>query len=121
MQLITSRFLRSGFVVFGEFFAIVPKLCPKVITLCFWTWICHMKRPFVLKRRGKYWYYRLANQKTYHSPGQTLRSYAEDWIINKHNLLPEPKARLEKAEEASLIDFPSSLYPFAKYGAERLL
>ena len=48
-----------------------------------------MKRPFVLTKRGKYWYYRLANETNYHSTGQTSRSHAEDWIVGKHKLLPE--------------------------------
>ena len=52
-----------------------------------------MKRPFVLWKRGKYWYYRLANETNFHSTGKTLRSHAEDWIVNKHNLMPKLKSR----------------------------
>ena len=42
-----------------------------------------MRSPYLLKRRGKYWYYRLANQKTFHSTDQVLRTKAEEWVI-KH-------------------------------------
>ena len=48
-----------------------------------------MKRPFVLKRRGNRWYYKLPDQKTYHSTGQTSRSRAETWVIAKLKLVVE--------------------------------
>lgn len=35
-----------------------------------------MKRPFLLKKRGKNWYYRLANEQTFHSTGQKSRPAA---------------------------------------------
>ncbi len=58
-----------------------------------------MKRPFVLKKRGNIWYYRLADQRTYHSTGQTHRSHAENWVVNKHNLILEPKPRRSTSEQ----------------------
>jgi integrase len=42
-----------------------------------------MKSPYLLKRRGKYWYFRLAGQKTFHSTEQVLRSHAEEWVIKR--------------------------------------
>ena len=44
-----------------------------------------MKRPFLLKKRGKYWYYRLSNEATFHSTGQTSRNKAETIIIDLVN------------------------------------
>jgi integrase len=49
-----------------------------------------MKRPFVLWKRGKYWYYRLANESIYHSTGQTMRNQAEAFVIKKLKIVPEP-------------------------------
>ena len=40
-----------------------------------------MKRPYLLKKRGRYWYYRLADEKTFHSTERVLRSEAEEWVI----------------------------------------
>lgn len=61
-----------------------------------------MKRPFVLTKRGKYWYYRLGNETNYHSTGQMLRSSAEDWIVNRHRLMPEPEAEESGASSMTL-------------------
>lgn len=60
-----------------------------------------MKRPYLLSKRGKYWYYRLADQKTFHSTGQTTRGRAESWIVDKHNLIPEPKPPQNSTERPS--------------------
>jgi integrase len=60
-----------------------------------------MKRPFVLMKRGKYWYYRLADQKTYHSTGKIHRNHAETWVVNKHNLILEPKLAESTSERPS--------------------
>jgi integrase len=40
-----------------------------------------MKRPFLLFKRGEYWYYRLAEGKTFHTTGQKSRSKAEAYVI----------------------------------------
>jgi integrase len=40
-----------------------------------------MKRPFLLFKRGGYWYYRLADDKTFHTTGQKSRSKAEAFVI----------------------------------------
>ena len=63
-----------------------------------------MKRPYLLKKRGKYWYYRLATETSFHSTGKTHRSHAEDWIVNKHNLIPQPKPRQNSVEGPSPVD-----------------
>lgn len=35
-----------------------------------------MRRPYLLQKRGKYWYYRLCHELTFHSTGQTTQSAA---------------------------------------------
>ena len=35
-----------------------------------------MKRVYLLKKRGRFWYYRLADEKTFHSNGQTSKTAA---------------------------------------------
>jgi hypothetical protein len=40
-----------------------------------------MKRPFLLWKRGRTWYYKLAEGKHYLSTGQTTRSAAEQFVI----------------------------------------
>ena len=40
-----------------------------------------MKRPFLLFKRGEYWYYRLAGDKTFHTTGQKSRNKAEVLVV----------------------------------------
>jgi hypothetical protein len=40
-----------------------------------------MKRPFLLFKRGRYWYYRLAEERTFHTTGQTTRVKAEAFVV----------------------------------------
>ena len=57
-----------------------------------------MKRPYLLTKRGNYWYYRLADQKTFHSTGQTSRGRAEAWVLNAYSPIPELKPLQNNAE-----------------------
>ena len=41
-----------------------------------------MKRPYLLKKRGKYWYYRLSDEITFHSTGETAKARAEEYVLN---------------------------------------
>jgi hypothetical protein len=41
---------------------------------------CAMKSPFLLKKRGKYWHYRLANEKTFHTTGKTTKPRAIEFV-----------------------------------------
>lgn len=41
---------------------------------------CVMESPFILKKRGKFWHFRLANEKTFHSTGQTIKALAIDFV-----------------------------------------
>ena len=41
-----------------------------------------MKRPFLLKKRGKYWYYRLASEIIFHTTGEKSRAKAESYIFS---------------------------------------
>ena len=43
-----------------------------------------MKRPFLLFTRGAYWYFRLADDKTFHTTGQKSRSKAEAFVVELH-------------------------------------
>ena len=40
-----------------------------------------MKRPYLLFKRGRYWYYRFAGEKTFHTTGQKTRSEAEAFMV----------------------------------------
>jgi hypothetical protein len=40
-----------------------------------------MKRPFLLFKRGRYWYYRLAEESTFHTTGQSTRVKAEAFVV----------------------------------------
>jgi integrase len=71
-------------------------------------WAGGMKRPFILKKRGKYWYYKLAGQKTYHSTGKVWQNHAEAWVISKLKLNAEPSFYVE--DELSPDDIPLREY-----------
>ena len=55
-----------------------------------------MRRPFLLKQRGKIWYYRLAGHATFHSTGQTSKTaamnYAQEALARNE---PPPRPRLQ--------------------------
>jgi integrase len=40
-----------------------------------------MKKPYRLFKRGKTWYYKLPNEKSFHTTGKTVRSRAEDYVL----------------------------------------
>ena len=40
-----------------------------------------MKRPFLLFKRSKYWYYRIAGEKTFHTTGKKTRGKAEAYVV----------------------------------------
>ena len=40
-----------------------------------------MQRPYLMKKRGKYWYYRLAGETDFHSAGRTARARAEEYVV----------------------------------------
>ena len=42
-----------------------------------------MKRPFLLLKRGKYYYYRLAGEKTFHTTGKCSKTKAEKWVLDQ--------------------------------------
>ena len=50
-----------------------------------------MKRPYLLKKRGKYWYYRLAGEQTFHSSHDTNRERVENWLQRER--IPEIRNR----------------------------
>ncbi len=41
-----------------------------------------MKRPFLIKKRGKHYYYRLASEVTFHTTGQPSKAKAEQWVLD---------------------------------------
>ena len=40
-----------------------------------------MRRPYLLWKRGRVWYYKLPDEKHYLSTGQTTRSDAENYVV----------------------------------------
>lgn len=42
-----------------------------------------MKSPFLLKKRGKYWHFRLANEKTFHTTGKSTKAQAIDFVQHR--------------------------------------
>jgi hypothetical protein len=40
-----------------------------------------MKRPFLLFKRGRYWYYLPAEESAFHITGQTTRMKAEAFVV----------------------------------------
>lgn len=45
-----------------------------------------MSQPYYLVKRGKVWYYRLANERTYHSTGETVESHAHSKAAVEYRL-----------------------------------
>jgi hypothetical protein len=58
-----------------------------------------MKRPFLLWKRGKVWYYKLPNIKHYLSTGQTTRKAAENYILD---ILNKERASVPKRGSGSV-------------------
>lgn len=87
-------------------------MCPIFPAIYFIAWFCRMKRPFVLKKRGKYWYYKLADQKTYHSTGKIWQNHAEAWVISKLKLNTEPSYRVEDEASPGDVTLREYIEPF---------
>lgn len=62
-----------------------------------------MKRPYLLKKRGKVWYYRLAGEITFHSTGQTAESKAHNHAMAAVQQPPTP-------DSITLRDYASSFF-----------
>lgn len=58
-----------------------------------------MKRPYLLKRRGEVWYYRMAGQKTFHSTGETSESKAHNYAMLQVQQVGRPKPSDIRLEE----------------------
>jgi hypothetical protein len=41
---------------------------------------CAVRTPFLSKKRGKYWHFRLANEKTFHTTGKTTKPRAIEFV-----------------------------------------
>lgn len=54
-----------------------------------------MKRPFLLFKRGRYWYYRLPREKTFHTTEQKTLSKAEAFVVD-HLRNAEGQGRLRE-------------------------
>jgi len=61
-----------------------------------------MKRPYLLKKRGKYWYYRLAEEETFHSTGKTAKNGAELFVIE---LIKQNKTDTRHADRLTLREY----------------
>ncbi len=67
-----------------------------------------MKRPYLLKKRGKYWYYRLSDDITFHSTGETAKARAEEYILN--TAIPKGSELDKKRKEPTLQEYSGSFY-----------
>ena len=72
-----------------------------------------MKRPYLLKKRGKYWYYRLSEEQTFHSTGQTARSRAENFV--QHLIIQsKDRSKIAEATDLSLLQYASPYFVWEK-------
>jgi hypothetical protein len=67
-----------------------------------------MKQPYLLKKRGKCWYYRLAEEATFHSTGKMTKGSAELFALD---VIKRNKSRVTSAEDLSLKHFAA---PYAR-------
>jgi len=65
-----------------------------------------MKRPYLLSKRGKVWYYKLPHETTYHSTGQTSRVSAERHV--------QAFVRKPESTNVSLRDFTTDFFIWEK-------
>jgi integrase len=63
-----------------------------------------MKRPFLLAKRGRFWYYRLSGELTFHTTGATTRAAAERWVIDQGLLAAR------KRTDATLREYSEPFY-----------
>ena len=61
-----------------------------------------MKRPYLLKKRGQYWYYRLAEETTFHSTGIKTKNRAELFVVES---IKEKKTEGALAEGLTLREY----------------
>jgi len=67
-----------------------------------------MKRPYLLKKRGKYWYYRLSDDITFHSTGETAKARAEEYVLN--TAIPKGSELDKKRKEPTFKEYSGSFY-----------
>ncbi len=67
-----------------------------------------MKRPYLLKKRGKYWYYRLSDDITFHSTGETAKARAEEYVLN--TAIPKGSELDKKRKEPTFKEYSVSFY-----------
>ncbi len=67
-----------------------------------------MKRPYLLKKRGKYWYYRLCDEITFHSTGETAKARAEEYVLN--TAIPKGSELDKKRKEPTFKEYSSPFY-----------
>ena len=78
-----------------------------------------MKRPFLLKKRGKYWYFRLSTEKDFHSSGQTNKALAERHVIE---IIRANKKKTNARQNMTLNEFAKDYFFWGKCPhARRLL
>jgi integrase len=65
-----------------------------------------MRSPYLLRKRGRAWYYRLAGQKTYHSTGLTDRGKAVAFAMSK----------VAEGEQAAIITLDAFAKDFFRWG-----
>ena len=73
-----------------------------------------MKRPFLIKKRGKYYHLRLANEVTFHTTGKTSKTKAEQWVID---LLNDAQEGSSKKASQTLSDYAVDFFLMDKSGS----
>ena len=67
-----------------------------------------MQRPYLLKKRAQIWYYRLANENTFHSTGQTSKTaainFAQQRLDRRAHRVTAPRLREYAAAVAPLVE-----------------
>lgn len=66
-----------------------------------------MKRPYLLIKRGKVWYYKLPGERTYHSTGKTAQGHAE-------NFAHEKSIEGARAKNPRLIEYARDFYVWGR-------
>lgn len=66
-----------------------------------------MKRPYLLKKRRKYFYYRLADELTFHSTGRSVESKAHNYVMA---IIQEKKEKKESFGELNLKEYTRDFF-----------
>jgi integrase len=69
-----------------------------------------MRRPYLLHKRGKVWYYRLAGQRTFHSTGQAVESKAHAYAL----AVIQQKESRQQLSQATLKEYARDFFDWER-------